>query len=225
MVDTRSAMIAPLLERPLGQLLDALADGDDALGDGPLAAVAAATSAGRLVAACTDLLERPEGAPHIFELASLLARTRGLRQQLNTLVNEVATAELDLADARGLPSRDAGAQTSQRSAVQVALKRVLDRRLAVANIAAELVRLARDADTLSGGEQAIALGLAETLASAALSSALAAAEREVHADEEPWLREYVGSEIVQLRRRAQVLVRRPLGLSPSLATRTIAASL
>src|SRR5581483_4219524 len=126
-----------LLERPLGQLLDALADGDDALGDGSVAAVAAATSAGRLVAACADLLERPEGAPHILELASLLARARGLRQQLASLVNEVATAEIDLADARTLPSRDARDQTSRRAAVQVALKRTLDRRLAVATIAAE----------------------------------------------------------------------------------------
>jgi formiminotetrahydrofolate cyclodeaminase len=224
MVDTRSAMLAPLLERPLGQLLDALADGDDSLGDGSLAAVAAATSAGRLVSACADLLERPEGAPHILELASLLARARGLRQQLGTLVNDAATAELDLADARGLPSRGAGAQTSRRSAVQVALKRALDRRLAVANIAAELVRLARDADILSGGEQAIPLALTETLAGAALSSALAAAEREIHAVEETWLREYVGSEIVQLRRQAQALEQRPLGLSSSQSLHTLGAS-
>jgi formiminotetrahydrofolate cyclodeaminase len=212
MVDSRSATLAPLLDRPLGQLLDALADGDDALGDGSVAALAAATSAGRLVAACADLLEWPAGAPHILELASLLARARGLRQQLGTLVNEVAAAELDLADARTLPSRGAGAQTSRRAAVQRALKRAVDRRLAVATIAAELVRLARDADTLSGGEQAGPLGMAETLASAALSSALAAGEREVDAVEETWLREYVGSEIVQLRQQAHSLERRPLGI-------------
>jgi formiminotetrahydrofolate cyclodeaminase len=221
MVDTRSASLAPLLDRPLGQLLDALADGDDALGDGSVAALAAATSAGRLVAACADLLERPEGAPHILELASLLARARGLRQQLGVRVNEVATAELDLADARSLPSRGAGAQTSRRSAVQVALKRALDRRLAVATIAAELVRLARDADTLSGGQQTGPLGLAETLASAALSSALAAGEREVDAVEETWLREYVGSEIVQLRRQARALEQRPLGIVADLGERAV----
>jgi formiminotetrahydrofolate cyclodeaminase len=94
MVDTRSATLAPLLDRPLGQLLDALADGDDALGDGSVAALAAATSAGRLVAACADLLERPEGAQRILELASLLARARGLRQQLGVLVRAIACSSV-----------------------------------------------------------------------------------------------------------------------------------
>jgi formiminotetrahydrofolate cyclodeaminase len=211
----RTAARSSLLARPLGQVLSSLADGDVRLGDGSLAAVTAATSAGRLVAACTELIDRPECAPRLLELVSVQARTRGLHQRLGVLVDEVATAEMALADARGLPSRDVHDQISRRAAVQVALKRALDRRLAVAAIAAELVRLARDADALGGGEQPVPMALAETLAGASLSTALTAAEREVVAVEESWLREYVGSEIVRLRKQERTLGRPAIDLNGS----------
>jgi formiminotetrahydrofolate cyclodeaminase len=214
-LDTRSAPLSPLLERPLGQVLNALADGDVSLGDGSLAAVAAATSAGRLIAACTELIDRPECAPRLLELVSVQARTRGLHQRVGALVDDVATAEMALSDARGLPSRDVHDQISRRAAVQVALKRALDRRLAVASIAAELIRLTRDADVLGGGERPVPMSMAETLAGAALSSALSAAEREIDAVEESWLREYVGSEIVSLRHQERTLARPSLGLTGS----------
>ena len=51
-----------------------------------------------------------------------------------------------------------------------------------------------------------------------------AAEHEVDSVEETWLSEYVGSEMVQLRRQAQSLEQRPLGLGTSSRLHTIGTS-
>ena len=200
MLDIRPPTLAPLLARPLGEIVDAIADGDTASRDGSLAAVASATSAGCLVAACTDLADQPECQPRLMELARILARARYLRQRLAHHVDDVAAAEPKLTQARDLPSRDARDQASRRSAVQLALKRALDRRLAVAGVAAELGSMARELQLLAGGRHAGLTRLAETLAGSALAWTLETVERELDAEGEPWPRAYVGSELERLRR-------------------------
>jgi formiminotetrahydrofolate cyclodeaminase len=207
MLDTRprSGTTAPLLDRPLGEIVDAIADGDISARDGRLAAVACATSAGYLVAACADLADQPECQPRLLELARVLARARYLRQQLSTLVDEVALAELRLTEARGLPTRDARDYASRRSAVQLALKRALDRRLGVAAVAAELASMAHDIELLAGGQHASLTQLADTLAGSALAWSLELVDRELDDDAEPWARAYVGSELERLRRAARSL--------------------
>ena len=207
MLDTRPSTLStlfvrPLLARPFGEIVDGIADGEAPVRDAGVAAVASATSAGCLVAACTDLAEQPEYQPWLLELARVLARARYLRQRLATLVDEVAQAEVKLAEARGLPARDARDGASRRAAVQVALRRALDRRLGVASIAAELAGLARETVLLGGGRDAALPRLAGTLAASALAWTLETVERELDAEGEPWPREYVGSELARLRRVA-----------------------
>jgi formiminotetrahydrofolate cyclodeaminase len=203
MLDTRPETLAPLLTRSLGEIVDAIAEGDTSVRDGSLAAVASATSAGCLVAACTDLADQPECQPRLMELARVLARARYLRQRLSPLVDEVAAAEVQLDRARGLPSRDARDLASRRSAVQLALKRALDRRLAVAAVSAELASMARETQLLAGGRQAGLTRQASTLAGSALAWTLETVERELDDADDPWLREYVGSELQRLRRAEQ----------------------
>jgi len=205
MLDTRVRTAAPasLLERPLRQIVDAIADGDISSRDGSLAAVACATSAGCLVAACTDLADQPEGQPSLMDLARVLARARYLRQQLSTLVDDVALAELKLTEARGLPSRGTNAHMSRRSAVQLALKRALDRRLSVAAVAAELTSMAHEVELLAGGKHASLTRLSDTLAASALAWTLELVDRELDDAGEPWPRAYIGSELERLRRAVQ----------------------
>jgi formiminotetrahydrofolate cyclodeaminase len=205
MLDTRPDTLAPLLERPLGEIVDVIAEGDSSARDGSLAGIASATSAGCLVAACTDLADLPEYQPCLMELARVLARARYLRQRLATQVDEVATAETNLAQARGLPSRDAHDHATRRSAVQRALKRALDRRLAVAAVAAELASMAREVQLLAGGKHASLTRLSETMASTALACTLETVERELDGEVEAWPREYVGSELERLRRTERSL--------------------
>jgi len=205
MLDARHAPIAPLLARPLGEIVDAIADGDTSSRDGSVAAISCATSAGCLVAACTDLADQPESQPRLLELARVLARARSLRQSLGARVDEASAADQRLLQARGLPFRDARDHASRRSAVQVALKQALDRRLALATVAAELGEMAREAHLLAGGKHASLTGLAETLAGSALTWTLETVERELNAEAEPWPREYVGSELARLRRLAGVV--------------------
>lgn len=200
MLDTRPATLSPLLTRPLGEIVDGIAEGEASIRDAGVAAVASATSAGCLVAACTDLAEQPEYQPRLMELARVLARARYLRQRLATLVDDVARAEVKLAEARGLPSRDARDAVSRRAAVQVALRRALDRRLGVAAIAAELGGMARETLLLGGGNDAALTRLAGALAGSALGWTLETVERELDAEGESWPREYVGSELERLRR-------------------------
>ena len=205
MLDTRPSTLStlfvrPLLARPFGEIVDGIADGEAPVRDAGVATVASATSAGCLVAACTDLAEQPEYQPWLLELARVLARARYLRQRLATLVDEVAQAEVKLAEARGLPARDARDGASRRAAVQVALRRALDRRLGVASIAAELAGLARETVLLGGGRDAALPRLAGTLAASALAWTLETVERELDAEGESWPREYVGSELARLRR-------------------------
>jgi len=207
MLDTRPSTLStlfvrPLLARPFGEIVDGIANGEAPVRDAGVAAVASATSAGCLVAACTDLAEQPEYQPWLLELARVLARARHLRQRLATLVDEVAQAEVKLAEARGLPARDARDGASRRAAVQVALRRALDRRLGVASIAAELAGLARETVLLGGGRDAALPRLAGTLAASALAWTLETVERELDAEGESWPREYVGSELARLRRVA-----------------------
>ena len=205
MLDTRPRtlnvpFVRPLLARPFGEIVDGIAEGEGAVRDAGVAAVASATSAGCLVAACTDLAEQPEYQPWRLDLARVLARARYLRQRLATLVDDVAQAEVKLAEARGLPARDARDGASRRAAVQVALRRALDRRLGVASIAAELAELARETVLLGGGKEAALPRLAGTLAASALAWTLETVERELDAEGEAWPREYVGSELERLRR-------------------------
>lgn len=221
MVDAPAAPRPALLDRPFRDFFDALADGDLSVGDGCLAAVTAAASAGRLVATCTELTDRPECAPRILELASLLAHARYLRQRLSTLVGEVASAEVSLADAAGLPSQDARFAAARRSAIQVALKRVVDRRLGVAFIAADLIRLAQAAEQI-GAPSTTQTWLSETLASTALTSMLDAVEREVERVEQEldgaeasWLRAYIASEMHRLRQDENALLPRRSGIKNS----------
>jgi formiminotetrahydrofolate cyclodeaminase len=207
MLDTpaRPQTIASLLGRPLGQIVDGIADGDISARDGSLAAVTCATSAGYLVAACTDLADQPECQPRLLELARVLARARYLRQQLATLVDDVALAELGLTEARGLPARSTSEQLSRRSAVQLALKRVLDRRLSVATVAAELAGMTHEVELLASGQHASLTRLADTLASSALGWMLESVERELADAAEAWPREYVGSELERLQRAERSL--------------------
>jgi formiminotetrahydrofolate cyclodeaminase len=205
MLDTRQGTRASLLERPLGEIVDAIADGDISSRDGSLPAVASATSAGFLIAACTDLADQPECQPRLMELARVLARARYLHQRLPAQFDDVADAERSLADARGLPLRDVRDHTSRRSAVQRALRRALDRRLAVATVAAELAGMAREVQLLAGGKHAALTRLAETLAGTALAWMLETVDREVDEEGESWPREYVGSELERLRRAARAL--------------------
>jgi formiminotetrahydrofolate cyclodeaminase len=137
-----------------------------------------------------------------MELARVLARARHLRQNLTLLVDEVAQAEVKLAEARALPSRDLRDRASRRAATQVALKRALDRRLGVATIAAELAGLARESVLLGGGADAALPRLAGSLAGSALAWTLETVERELAAEGETWPREYVGSELAGLQRAA-----------------------
>jgi len=202
---TRPETVASLLERPLGKIVDGIADGDISSRDGSLAAVACATSAGCLVAACTDLADQPECQSRLLDLARVLARARYLRQQLATLVDDVALAELRLREARGLPARSTSEQLSRRSAVQLALKRALDRRLGVADVAAELAGMAHEVELLAGGKHASLTRLSDTLAGSALSWTLELVERELEAAAEAWPREYVGSELERLRRAERSL--------------------
>ena len=201
----RPEMLASLLERPLGKIVDGIADGDISSRDGSLAAVACATSAGCLVAACTDLADQPECQPSLLDLARVLARARYLRQQLATLVDDVALAELRLTEARALPARSTSEQLSRRSAVQLALKRALDRRLSVADVAAELAGMAHEVQPLAGGKHASLTRLSDTLAGSALGWMLEAVERELEDAAETWPREYVGSELERLRRTERSL--------------------
>ena len=69
MLDTRPATLSPLLTRPLGEIVDGIAEGEASIRDAGLAAVASETSAGCLVAACIDLAEQPEYQPRLMELA------------------------------------------------------------------------------------------------------------------------------------------------------------
>ena len=207
MLDTRTrsgtfpAGASPsLLGLPLGQIVDAIADGDISSRDGSLAAVSCATSAGCLVAACTDLADLPECQPSLLDLARMLARARYLRQQLRTLVDDVALAELTLTEARGLPGRSASEHVSRRSAVQLALKRALDRRLSVAEVAAELTGMAHEVTLLAGGKHAALTQLSDTLAGSALAWTLELVDQELDETGEPWTRAYVGSELERLRR-------------------------
>jgi formiminotetrahydrofolate cyclodeaminase len=201
----RPETLASLLERPLGQIVDGIADGDISLRDGSLAAVACTTSAGCLVAACTDLADQPECQPRLLELARVLARARYLRQQLATLVDDVALAELRLTEARALPARSAHEHVSRRSAVQLALQRALDRRLGVADVAAELTGMAHEVELLAGGKHASLTKLSDTLAGSALGWTLELVERELEDAAEAWPREYVGSELERLRRTERTL--------------------
>jgi formiminotetrahydrofolate cyclodeaminase len=196
----RSEPRASLLGLPLGQIVDGIADGEISSRDGSLAAVACATSAGCLVAACTDLADQPECQPSLLDLARVLARARYLRQQLRPLVDDVALAELKLAEARGLPGRSASEQLSRRSAVQLALKRALDRRLSVAAVAAELAGLAHEVELLASGKQAALTQLSDTLAGSALAWTLELVDQELDDTGAPWARSYVGSELERLRR-------------------------
>jgi formiminotetrahydrofolate cyclodeaminase len=141
----------------------------------------------------------------LLEFARVLARARYLRQQLATLVDDVALAELRLTEARGLPARSTSEQLSRRSAVQLALKRVLDRRLSVAAVAAELAGMAHEVELLANGQHASLTRLADTLASSALGWMLESVERELADAVEAWPREYVGSELERLQRAARSL--------------------
>jgi formiminotetrahydrofolate cyclodeaminase len=207
MLDTRPATLSPLLGRSLGEIVDGIADGEASIRDAGLAAIASATSAGCLVAACTDLADQPEYQPRIMELARVLARARYLRQRLATLVDDVEQAEVNLTEARGLPSRDARDHASRRAATQVALKRALDRRLGLAAIAAELATMARETLLLGGGKGAALTRLAGTLAGSALAWTLDTVERELDGEGGSWPREYVGSELDRLRRTERSLNR------------------
>jgi formiminotetrahydrofolate cyclodeaminase len=207
MLDTRprTEALASLLGRPLGEIVDAIADGDISSRDGSLAAVACATSAGCLVAACTDLADLPESQPRLMDLARVLARARYLRQQLSTLVDDVALAELRLTEARALPGRSTNEHMSRRSATQLALKRALDRRLSVAAIAAELAGMAHEVELLAAGKHAALTRLSDTLAGSALAWMLELVEHELESAAEPWPREYVSSELERLHRTARSL--------------------
>jgi formiminotetrahydrofolate cyclodeaminase len=205
MLDIRQAPSTRLLDRSLGEIIDAIADGDTALRDENLAALAVITSAGCLVAACTDLADLPECQPWLLDLARVLARTRYLRQRLTLEVEEEASAERALLRARSLPSSNTHEGVSRRAAVQLALRRALDRRLSVAAIAAEVARLAREVHPLAGASYGTLTRLAETLAGTALTAALDGVQRELDAADEPWTGAYIGSELERLRRESTAL--------------------
>lgn len=215
MLDIRPAPATRLLGRSLGEIVDAIADGDTALRDGNLTALALTASAGCLVAACTDLADPPDCQPWLLDIARVLARTRHLRQRLALEVDEEARAEQELIRARNLPARNTHEGVSKRSAVKLALRRALDRRLSVAAVAAEVARLAREVQPLATARHRALTQLVETLATTALTASLDGVERELDVADEPWTGAYIGSELERLRREAAALT---VATEPSVAS-------
>ncbi|MFN8525832.1 MAG: hypothetical protein U0821_22250 [Chloroflexota bacterium] len=188
-----------LLDRPLGEIVDGIVDGGQAWRDMSLAVLASTTGASCLVAACAELADRPECQPRLLDLARVLARARYLRQQLPVQIDDLQSAQRDLDRARGLPHRDAHDSASRRTAVQLTLRHTLSRRLEIAGASAELACLAGEARMLSGEPDSGLTGLARLWASTALTRTIESVERELGDAREPFLCEYVASDLARLR--------------------------
>src|SRR5689334_18856157 len=122
----------PLVGRPLGAFLDAVASSEPAPGGGCVAALTGAAAAGLLLMVSDVVRARPSALRDQHALEPLGDRAERLQEQLRALIDADADAYRALLAARGLPRRDAFEQTTRRVAVQRALTRATETPLQVA---------------------------------------------------------------------------------------------
>jgi formiminotetrahydrofolate cyclodeaminase len=189
----------PLVGRPLGAFLDAVASSEPAPGGGSVAALTGAASAGLLLMVCQVLRARPRALGDHGQVVALLDRAERLQEQLRSLIDADADAYRALLAARGLPRRDAFEQASRRVAVQRALARATETPVQIAAGCAEVVRLGDAVASLATGPVASDAHVARRLAGAALLAALDTADQNVGLIEDPARRADLERELASLK--------------------------
>ncbi len=193
----------PLVGRPLGAFLDAVASSEPAPGGGCVAALTGAAAAGLLLMVADVLRARPRTLGDHRALEPLGERAERLQEQLRALIDADADAYRSLLAARGLPRQDAFEQTTRRVAVQRALTRATETPLQIAVACGDVTRLATALADHATGPVATDARVAHRLAAAALQAALDTAEQNVGLIEDLGRRGEVQRELEQLRRGAE----------------------
>jgi formiminotetrahydrofolate cyclodeaminase len=189
----------PLVGRPLGAFLDAVASSEPAPGGGSVAALTGAASAGLLLMVCEVLRARPRALGDHGQVVALLERAEQLQELLRGLIDADADAYRALLSARGLPRRDAFEQASRRVAVQRALTRATETPLQIAACCAEVVRLGETLAALATGPVGSDALVARRLAGAALLAALDTAAQNVGLIDDPARHADLERELLTLR--------------------------
>jgi formiminotetrahydrofolate cyclodeaminase len=189
----------PLVGRPLGAFLDAVASSEPAPGGGCVAALTGAASAGLLLMVADVLRARPRALGDQRVLEPLGDRAERLQEQLRALIDADADAYRALLAARGLPRQDAFEQTARRVAVQRALTRATETPLQIAVACGDVTRLATALAEHATGPVATDVRVARRLAAAALQAALDTAEQNVALIDDLGRRAEVQRELQQMR--------------------------
>jgi methenyltetrahydrofolate cyclohydrolase len=192
----------PLVGRPLGAFLDAVASSEPAPGGGCVAALTGAAAAGLLLMVADVLRARPRALRDQPALEPLGDRAEHLQEQLRALIDADADAYRTLLAARGLPRHDAFEQTTRRVAVQRALIRATETPLQIAVACGDVTRLATALADHATGPVATDVRVAHRLAAAALQAALDTAQQNVGLIDDPGRRGEVEHELEQLRQTA-----------------------
>jgi methenyltetrahydrofolate cyclohydrolase len=167
----RSEPPGTLRSLPAEELLAAFARGTPAPGGGSATALAGAM-AGALAAMVASIsLGKSLNPDHRDELQNLQAEASGLQTRLAELIDEDATAYLDLLAAYGLPGDTSEALASRSTAVATALQKATETPLAIAGACVCVLELAARAAVVARRSASADAAVAALLASAALRGA------------------------------------------------------
>jgi len=166
----------PFRSLTVGDLLAAFAKGSPAPGGGSAAALTGAIAGSLATMVASLSLCKPPYPKFWQELQALEAEASGLQSRLAVLIDDDASAYLDLLAARRLPESTSDELAIRRAATAAALRRATEVPLAVADACACVLQLAVRAAVLGRRSARPDAVVASLLASAALRGAAVTAK-------------------------------------------------
>ena len=160
------------LQQPMNTWLDALASDDPAPGGGAAAALAGALGAALISMVARFTVGRRAYAAVAADAEAVLATSEALRARLNDLVEADAEAFQGVATAYRLPKLSDDDRQTRQAAIQGALAGATEVPLQVAEVAGELLQLARRIAAIGNRTVLTDAGAAAMLARAAQRAAL-----------------------------------------------------